>query len=367
LAENIKKILSKQRRILVRSSKKCFSFFEYQRFEAVPLLIIFLIVSFSDLSGAQISRDKPLSLEQIVALIKANIPDSSIAIEIQRRGLDFVPDRNIIDKLYQLGAGPATLEGIKRLVPLLEEAKKIIPDILNRIYQALNQGDPNSARSFIATQLLSSSQRLDSVCKPFTYRAHYIESIIERPNRRIETRTRVLFQPMEERAETLTFRVEGDNFLLENISNYLGDWFNSWTNEAMELARTFFYSLKASRKDVLTKLVSSTEELSLISDPAFQGYLQSVQEIENVPGWSHPTIGIESYKGLKAHVKLPCKGRSVFSDTWEFYVDRIGNEYKIVKWKITARGGLRDKTWTGEDPNIEFYTLKRFESGTKMN
>lgn len=126
-------------------------------------------------------------------------------------------------------------------------------------------------------------------------------------------------------------------------------------------------SLKDGRKDVLTKLVSSTEELSLINDPAFQGYLQSVREIVNVPGWSNPTVEIESYKGLKAHVKLPCEGRSVFSDTWEFYIDRIANEYKIVKWKITARVGLRDKTWTGEDPNIEFYTLKRFESGAKMN
>ena len=246
----------------------------------------------------------------------------------------------------------------------LTEAKQRIPGILKEIYQDLDQGNPRAASSFITSEILSNSSMIDTICKPFTYRAHYIESIIERPNNRFEARIRVLFQPMEESAQTLSFRVQGHSLIVENISTYLGDGFRTWENAAMEVARKFYYALKANRQDVLNKLVSSPEVLLSLTNNNLQRYLKSLGEIISVPVWSHPTVGIKLYKGLKAYVELPCKSRGTFPDKLKFYIDKIKGEYKIVKWEFHP-GNLSGQSWDCEDPNIESYTLKRFESGTK--
>jgi tetratricopeptide (TPR) repeat protein len=56
---------------------------------------------------------RPLTLDQIQALIKNSAPDTAIAIEIQRRGIGFQLDSKVLNELRKLGAGPKTIESLK--------------------------------------------------------------------------------------------------------------------------------------------------------------------------------------------------------------------------------------------------------------
>lgn len=336
----------------------------YIRFIMFSLLTIIFVISLSHSAGGQ---NTPLSLGKIEALIKAKAPDTVIASEIRQRGLTFVPDKGAINKLRQLGAEPLTLEAINDLRAWLDEAKQSLPEIIKRIYKALDQGNPRAASSFISSEIISDSQILDNICKPFTYTACYIESIIERPNRKFEVRARILFQPLKERAQILTFRTKDDIFVLESVSNRLEDWFRPWKEAAMEMAKKFYYALKADRQDVLNEMISSPEVLLPINDYGFQKYLKSVTSIVDQPGIYKPNVKIKPYKGLKAYVELNCKSSNIFHDKLAFYIDKIGTKYKIVEWKFTTGGvwPLKTRTWGCEDPNIESYTHKRFELETK--
>lgn len=56
---------------------------------------------------------RPLTLDQIQALIKNSTPDTAIAIEIQRRGIGFQLDSKTLDELRKVGAGPKTIDSLK--------------------------------------------------------------------------------------------------------------------------------------------------------------------------------------------------------------------------------------------------------------
>lgn len=250
-------------------------------------------------------------------------------------------------------------------VPLvgLIEAKQKIPGILERIYHDLSQGNPRASSSFLESEILSNSRLLDTICKPFTYRAHYIENIIERPENKFEVRIRVLLKPIEESAQVMTFRVKDDSLVLENVSSYLEDWFSTWKEEAIEVSRNFYYALKADKQDVIKNLVSSPEVIYPKITTPFR-YNRSYRDFQ-IKLKSSGEIGaiyckITSYKGLKARVDF---GSYLVPD-WVFYVDNIDGEYKIIEWHFRDPTG-RDWEAYGSDPNIESYTLKRFESKKK--
>jgi thioredoxin 1 len=67
----------------------------------------------SHTSQSQTSQ-RPLSFIQIEELIRNETPDTAIAIEIQRRGIDFNPSKEQIERLALRGAGPKTIEALKR-------------------------------------------------------------------------------------------------------------------------------------------------------------------------------------------------------------------------------------------------------------
>ncbi|MCP2520873.1 hypothetical protein NLC82_04305 [Candidatus Aminicenantes bacterium AC-335-A11] len=239
--------------------------------------------------------------------------------------------------------------------PNLDEAKQRIPLILNKIYQDFDQGNLSASSSFISPDIFSNSKILDTICKPFTYRAHYIESIIERPNNRFEVRIRILFQPMEEHAQVLVFRTKQDNFILESISEYPEEWFTTWKEQAKELVRKFYYAMKANRQDVLKELVSS-EELIYPKFFDFGGRIRFRKVIQKELDKLESRI--VSYKGLKVYIST---GEFNYSK-WSFYVDNINGENKIVEWKFSEGIFNPHVHAQATDPNIEFYTLDRFES-----
>ena len=58
-------------------------------------------------------QDAPLTLAQIQALLNNRTPDNAVAIEIQRRGIDFTPTANILDQLRKLGAGQKAIKALE--------------------------------------------------------------------------------------------------------------------------------------------------------------------------------------------------------------------------------------------------------------
>lgn len=59
-------------------------------------------------------QSRPLLLDQIQDLIRNSAPDAAIAIEIQRRGISFQLDSRTLDELRKLGAGPNTIQSLKK-------------------------------------------------------------------------------------------------------------------------------------------------------------------------------------------------------------------------------------------------------------
>src|ERR1043165_3337047 len=145
---------------------------------------------------------------------------------------------------------------------LLDRAKAIIPEELKEIYAALNAGNPKGATKFLDAKILADYASLDRICKPFTYRAHYIESMFERAGEMCKVRARVLLQPLSEGAHIFVFKRQGDNFDLSDLEDrptQYADWFKVEKETAVETARKLMYALSGKRQDVLEKLVRSEE------------------------------------------------------------------------------------------------------------
>jgi len=197
------------------------------------------------------------------------------------------------------------------------------------------------------------SESIDRICKPFTYRAHYIESIIERPKQEFDVRVRVLFRPIEENAYTLIFGLADDSFYLKGFrKSDVDDWFRPWETEAKEIARKFIFAAKSGRQDVISHLTTKSLDTSLLLSKYHEALQENVIKIEN------PNADMVNYKGLKIQVKTESKGAWLGVDYlyWTFLIDRIEGEFKIVKWKIFKFMLSAE----AEDPNLESYTLKRF-------
>lgn len=331
------------------------------------LLLINLFIKGICFAGESSTEVQKLSLNLIEALIKEKMPDKAISGEIRQRGLDFVPDANSIHKLRLLGAGPMTIEALYAFCPWLREAEKYIPGILKDIFQALDRGNPSIIRDHMVPQIASDSQKLDSICVPFRYRAHYIEAIIERPNRRFFVRTRVLLNPLEENALLLKFMVEEERFVLEDVFEVLEmegseeyeNWFRAWKISAEEIARKFYYALKANRADVISTMRTSDQ---ITFRPIFKYMELDASEIKDKINPDSIETEIVSNKGIKIRVSF-----DICEDTWlmvpctkcSLYIDIISNEYKIVGWEANNPWKMTPKP-SEFDANMEYYTLKRF-------
>jgi len=268
------------------------------------------------------AQRQSLSLSQIEKLIQVQAPDPTIAAEIRQRGLNFAPGKETAETLRRLGAGPETLQAIDELRPMLDEAKQAIPAILTKIYQALDQGNLQAIRPFFSPQIAGDSARLDAICRPFTYKAHYIEAIIERPGQKYEVRVHAFFQPFHEKVYVLNFRPYQGNFLLAEINDPTDDWFGPAKEAAIQLARNFIYAAKAQRADVLASLVAPGLDVSRYTDDAC--WRELFQRVTEVNG-AHAEL--ESHEGVKVVV------HATVSNTNEqaiFWVDRVNDQYKIV-------------------------------------
>lgn len=315
----------------------------------------------------------PLTEQQIAALIAAKSPDAVVAGEITRRRVAFTVDQAVLTKCQESGAGPKTLAALKALQPAkpakpaqpthaapaepkatLDDAKTEIPKILTPLYQALNEGSASAAAAFMTAQLAASATKLDKICKPFSYKAHYIEGIIERPGQSVEVRTRVLQEPMDEDAYVLTFIRQGGHFVLSDVRDPDAAWMTPLLTATSDLARKFFYAARLQKMDILSQLVSPGVAITALYDPYVQQGLAQAERME-----PRDPVLVKA-KGLKGKIEL--RPNAACLDTMQFLVDHIANDYRIVQWSLHKNYGCgRDsKDWGSADPQIEAYTLQRF-------
>ena len=252
--------------------------------------------------------------------------------------------------------------------PPIVLARREIPGIVSRVYAALDDGNPLSLRPVLSERAKNDFQVFDAICKPYTYRAHYIENIIERPENRFEVRVRVLVKPTDERAYVLVFVNKGGSFVLDAVGDPPESWFAEDKERAIEVARQFVYAAKAGKADVLSKLAPAGMDVTgFVTDKCWRQFFYDVGDVR-------AGAELESFKGLKVKVTMNLDLAGVFG--WKgigssyFYVERVEDDYKIVA--ADPRGntfgfympleGCRDLTHFAkvEDPNLEARTLARF-------
>jgi TonB family protein len=247
--------------------------------------------------------------------------------------------------------------------PLIEQARQIIPQNLREIYRALNEGNPAAARGLITDQLLSNSNFLDRICRPYAYRAHYVEAVLERPNGVFEARVHTLFQPVEEQADALFFANINGQFVLQGMDSQPEYWLGVDKRQALDMARQFIYAAKANKRDIVNRLASKDLDLSpLFTEGDYASRLSQVGSVSE----QEMGVAFEQHQGLKVSVHLMTTRTDGWcGDLWHFLVDPMGASYKIVEWEFHPIVGCyrlfqpvrRDKF---DDPNLEEYTLRRF-------
>jgi len=233
---------------------------------------------------------------------------------------------------------------------------------LKTIYSALDQGNPAGAASVASPEILRDSKTLDFICRPFTFRAFYVDAIVERPGAVFQARVRVLFQPMEEHAHTMLFRIMAGRSVLQSVEETGDDWFHPWKQQAIEAGRKFIYAAMADKHEVMQGLVSPKLDISPLYTNS--NYIERLRDLTVVA--DNPQVNFVQHHGLKLHVTLSANKKSYCYEEWSFLFDDVGDNFCIVSWEFAPPNfclfawGLGFHPVVTEDPNLEAYTLKRF-------
>jgi hypothetical protein len=250
----------------------------------------------------------------------------------------------------------------------LAAAKDAIPKALDAIYHSLDQGDPAGASAFLPANMLHDDGALDSICRPFTFRAYYVENVIARADDRFLVRIRALFKPPDERLFTMTFHLSGSQCVLESAKNNGGEWGPAEREDAGEIVRRFLYALKAGKSDLAAEAVSAHFPFAdCTADEDIRRHLGMLDQVRI------KEVSREQYVGLKTVVVVSFpEGGVVWADK-RFYLEPIDGNLKIVRAFYSRDVGqpqaFASWRWAHfyEDPDIEAYTMRRFKLGPQAN
>ncbi|MFQ5694673.1 MAG: tetratricopeptide repeat protein [Terriglobia bacterium] len=318
-----------------------------RRFSVAALLFV-VTLSAAGLLGTLAQEKPPLTLEQILELLRIGAPDAVIANEIQKRGLAFVPTPGTLQELRTRGADQATLKAVEEFIPLFEEAQRHIPRLLTALYRALDEGQRTRLTAFVFRELLDDPRRLDTICAPFTYQAHYLESIHESQRRIFSARVHFLSRDVKERVYDLEFVPVGESFMLRNVTVPRGAFPSEQVQQAVDAARRLVYAQCAGQSEVINQV-------------ATPGLLRSIEFARRgrERGWGafvdcgsgqfdFAQGSVVDHFGLK--VKVRVTGLS-FSGT-DIFIGQIQHGWKVVR--------IETGNTVAEDPRLRSYTLERF-------
>jgi TonB family protein len=296
----------------------------------------------------------PLSRVQIEQLLRLGTPDPTLAGEIRVRGIAFTPTKADVDSFRRLGAGMQTVQALDELRPLLEEAKAEIPEIVTKIYQALNKGTTEDISSLLGAPIGDDPKRLGYICERSSYRGHYIESIGERPGKRFEVHVRVLFQPLDEIADVLIFRRLFGRFVLTDVEETPKDWFAGQFKPAEDQARRFVYAMNQGNSEIANGLLGGPFSDDRLPDLNLKSGDTPHREISEVQVKEE---SLYSHMGLKIFISLGILARGTRELSLYLLLDPSLQPPKIVAW--TYGLGFDAKGWI-DAPNVEATTLSRF-------
>jgi len=137
----------------------------------------------------------------------------------------------------------------------IDEARRVIPAALTRIYSALNDAGPQEAAGLLSADIIKSSRDVDYICQPFTYRAHHVVSIVEQPDGTFLARVRTLFKPFKERVYVFCFKKVADSYLAYRVDD---DRFTQEGEAATDAVRQFIFAAKAGNWDLASRYASPT-------------------------------------------------------------------------------------------------------------
>jgi Na+-transporting methylmalonyl-CoA/oxaloacetate decarboxylase gamma subunit len=242
----------------------------------------------------------------------------------------------------------------------LQKAKEAIPPLLRQIYKSLDSGDPHQLAGMVAPGLLQSNNQLDRICRPYSYRAHYIRSIIQRPDGAFEATVHVLFRPMEEHIVVFTFVPSTTGLFLQAADEVAPQSLESERQEAIAAARRFIFAASAGKQDVVRHLISPHLDVSpLFSDGDYSSRAQDVGSISELGA------AFQQDDGLKVGLNVTTGRHKFCGDLWHLMVETNGNSPKIVEWEFVPIFGCYNHFGFPNqekhiDPDLESYTLRRF-------
>lgn len=348
----------------------------------LPVLLTGAVILWSICTAGQQLVLSKLTLNQVEQLVSYHVPDATLQKEIQRRGLAFTPTPTILESLRTKGAGPLTLVEIEALIPneaarkarsaslpettapvsgqmqlTLDVARRAIPAILTKIYRSLDDGDPQAARQFISGNLMNNAQQLDGICMPFSHRAHYVSSVIERPGPVFEARVRTLFKPFEAKAQIFTFQPIMGSFMLVRVEK---DPLAAETESAREAVRQFVFAVRAGRWDVAARYASAGLPLGQMKSPKWAEYFNKITSA-NISSNDNQTKG-----GLLLLIRVDVRNNSSYLP--DFLVDpESGLIFRaFFRSPDNSYSQLPDPAGF-TDPDMEATLLKRFGETTNMD
>lgn len=230
----------------------------------------------------------------------------------------------------------------------LEDAKNTIPGVLKSVYFALNHGNPQSVGQHIQADIFNNHQKLDYICQPFSYRAHYIDSVVERPNQEFLVRVRTLFKPLRESAYLMHFGVWKGYFYIHHVED---DQFPLEKSAAAEAARRFVYAARAGEWDIVRGVSSADLDVDQLKDSDWMRLWASVKEavVED-----REVTTVANY-GLKLDFIVRLE-ESWFSKRVHLQFEPLNGQVKVVDVLFDPYGPKKQITAR----NLEQQTLLRF-------
>ena len=351
----------------------------WSRCSAAGLVLVLLAMSAifwpRNAIGQQPSLPK-LTLSQIEQLVSHGVPDSTMAAQIQKRGVAFTPTPANLDELRTKGAGPLTMAVIESMIrgransggaglqgpvaagmprydastPILSEARQTIPIVVATIYRSLDGGNPQGARQFISPEIFNDAHQIDEICIPYTYRAHYIASIVERPGDLFETRVRVLVKPFKEVAQVFWFRASNGVFVLTGVDP---DQFSTEAEQAKESVRQFIFAVKGGRWEIAAHYASPNLPLDPLKAPKYAAYFDKITT-------ANASFDKTLYEGgIRLLIRVEVQGGLSYLP--DFLVDPSTG--LIVRAFFRSPENIYSEVPDPvgvTDPDFEAYTLKRF-------
>lgn len=234
----------------------------------------------------------------------------------------------------------------------LDAAKRSIPAVLNGIYSALDDARTTDVAPFVSPDIIKSPETLDYLCQPFTYRAHYIVSIVERSDGLFLVRVRALFKPFNERAYLCYFKESEGKFRLQKVE---ADPFTLEREAAVDAVRQFILAAHDGNWDVVARYASPHLPIDEMKTPEWQQYLS---RIEHADGDGQVSINA-NHGSITLGLRFGVRN---FQDP-DFLVDPstgavIRAFYKVGTSFTNLSSPPNDAGIT--DPKVDEYTLARF-------